>query len=180
VRVILDTCVLVPVIIRELLIRLGSEKYITPLWSKQILKEWQGVFNKRNLEMAAQTQIEILLLTAKFPGSNIVVDDMLEKSLFLPDLEDRHVLAAAINGQADLIITQNIKDFPYRILSEFNVKVQIPDKFFVEVFNDNPILINKITRKLFDEISEKNPKIKELKKLLKKAGLTRLAKRFSD
>ena len=37
-------------------------------------------------------------------------------SLELPDLDDRHVLAAAIRGRADLIVTYNLKDFPEKIM----------------------------------------------------------------
>ena len=50
-------------------------------------------------------------------------------SLVLPDKDDRHVLAAAITGHADAIITLNVKDFPEKILDSFGIEIQTPDEF---------------------------------------------------
>ena len=50
-------------------------------------------------------------------------------SLELPDLDDRHVLAAAIVGRCDVIVTQNLKDFPNEVLNAFDIKAQHPDEF---------------------------------------------------
>ena len=47
-----------------------------------------------------------------FPDALVVGFEPLIDGLTLPDADDRHVLAAAIRGQADVIITQNLKDFP--------------------------------------------------------------------
>ncbi len=55
----------------------------------------------------------------------------LVESLQLPDLEDRHVLAAAIVGHADAIVTMNLKDFPADILEKFNLEAQHPDDFIL-------------------------------------------------
>lgn len=53
-------------------------------------------------------------------------EDLIEV-LTLPDAGDRHVLAAAIKGRADLIVTTNLKDFP--------VEAQHPDEFLTHQFH---------------------------------------------
>ncbi len=50
--------------------------------------------------------------------------------LSLPDPNDRHVLAAAIKGRADVIVTFNLKDFPNQELGQIGIEAQHPDVFF--------------------------------------------------
>ena len=49
----------------------------------------------------------------------------------LPDPKDRHVLAAAIAGHADCIVTANLRDFPSRTLSPLAIEAMHPDSFLV-------------------------------------------------
>ena len=58
--------------------------------------------------------------------------------LDLPDLDDRHVLAAAIAGRADVIVTLNLKDFPASTLAPFNIEAQHPDEFIAHVLSLAP------------------------------------------
>ena len=50
-------------------------------------------------------------------------------SLNLPDPNDRHVLAAAIRCNADVIVTFNLKDFPEDVLAPMGIEAQHPDDF---------------------------------------------------
>jgi hypothetical protein len=56
-------------------------------------------------------------------------------SLTLPDPDDRHVLAAAIIGRCDVIVTQNLKDFPDAVLACYGIDVQHPDEFLCNHLN---------------------------------------------
>ena len=55
----------------------------------------------------------------------------LAPSLTLPDPKDVHVLAAAIAGHADCIVTTNLKDFPASILDVYGLIALHPDDFIV-------------------------------------------------
>lgn len=52
-------------------------------------------------------------------------------SIDLPDADDRHVLAAAIVGRADVIVTANLKHFPAEALSPYGIEAQHPDEFLM-------------------------------------------------
>jgi len=53
--------------------------------------------------------------------------ERLIETLDLPDPDDRHVLAAAIAGGADVLVTKNLKDFPADRLAPFGIEAQHPD-----------------------------------------------------
>ena len=55
--------------------------------------------------------------------------EIIISSLDLPDEDDRHVLAAAITGHCDVIVTYNVKDFPKYELSKYGIDLQHPDDF---------------------------------------------------
>lgn len=58
-------------------------------------------------------------------------------ALVLPDPNDRHVLAAAIHGQASVIVTSNLKGFPAAALAPHNVVAQTPDSFVLGLLKTN-------------------------------------------
>jgi hypothetical protein len=49
--------------------------------------------------------------------------------LQLPDPKDRHVLAAAIVGRCDAIVTCNLKDFPEPVMARYGIDLKHPDDF---------------------------------------------------
>jgi hypothetical protein len=58
--------------------------------------------------------------------------------LRLPDANDRHVLAAAIRGGAEVIVTQNLRDFPAEAVDPFGIEVLHPDEFVIRLFERAP------------------------------------------
>lgn len=65
-----------------------------------------------------------------------VVEDFEDRieSIELPDPDDRHVLAAALTAEVDVIVTANLKDFPARALSP-SMTAQSPDTFVGTLLN---------------------------------------------
>lgn len=63
----------------------------------------------------------------------VLVEDYepLIPDIVLPDADDRHVLAAAIKGEANIIITINRKDFPTKTLAPHKFKLYIQIRLFV-------------------------------------------------
>ncbi len=57
------------------------------------------------------------------------------EALSLPDPDDRQVLAAAIHGEAGLIVTFNLSDFPPEALAPYGVDVRHPDEVFTELLD---------------------------------------------
>lgn len=96
-------------------------------------------------------------------------------ALELPDMNDRHVLAAAIRSNADVIITKNLKDFPVEYLSAFGLVAKDPDDFLTDIIDLNPELALKAFRDLV--LNRRNPDLDEYEVLdrLRNIGLPKTA-----
>jgi hypothetical protein len=60
------------------------------------------------------------------------------ESLELPDRDDRHVLAAAIKANAQVIVTRNGKHFPKGKLTPWNIRAKSPDDFVRDQVDIDP------------------------------------------
>ncbi len=90
-----------------------------------------------------------------FPDALVLNYELLIDSLTLPDIDDRHVLAAAIKTNADLIITNNLKDFPTEYLSSFGIKAKAPDDFLTDIIDLNHDISVQAFKKMV--LGKKNP-----------------------
>jgi hypothetical protein len=90
------------------------------------------------------------VLDAEVTGYEELID-----RLDLPDPDDRHVLAAAIHCDADLIVTVNLKDFPDAALNQFDITAQHPDSFVLGLLKTAPEIVIATMRE--HRLSLKNP-----------------------
>lgn len=72
-----------------------------------------------------------------FPDALVDNYEPLVESLTLPDENDRHVLAAAIKTNANIIVTNNVKDFPAEYLASFGLTVKNADDFITDTIDLN-------------------------------------------
>jgi predicted nucleic acid-binding protein len=140
--VVLDACVLAPMPLCDTLLRLAEHPaFYRPLWSEEILREVGDVMEKKLGYSPAQRERRISAMRKAFPEAIVQIPTKLD-SFECPDEGDRHILAAAVRGQANTIVTQNIKHFPDECLSEYEILCQTPDDFLVHQFHLNPPLIS--------------------------------------
>lgn len=127
---LLDANVLYPAPIRDLLLSLADVGIYQPKWSKRIQQEWiRNLLIKRPDLLEAQLLTTVSAMDKAFPDANTTGFEKLIQGLDLPDLNDRHVLAAAIKSRSKTIVTFNLKDFPQKYLNKFEIKAQHPDVF---------------------------------------------------
>lgn len=133
-RALLDACVLYPAPVRDILLTFADVQLYQPLWSDDIQNEW-----KRNLLANRPDLTEEQLnwtvgrMNDSFPGAKITDYEQYVSSITLPDKDDRHVVAAAIKGKADVIVTFNLKDFPKSEVEPLGIEVVHPDDFVLNV-----------------------------------------------
>ena len=128
---ILDANVLYPQLIRDTLLSLAVEGLYHARWSQAIHDEWTRNLAKDRPELASRLPAVVALMNASVPDCLVTNFEKLVTSIELPDPDDRHVVAAAIVGHADAIVTFNTKDFPPAVLQPYGIEVQHPDEFLM-------------------------------------------------
>ena len=136
---LLDANVLYPTTLRDLLMWLAVSGTYDAHWTQRIQDEWT-----RNL-LADQPQLTAgrlertkTLMDQALPGALVTGYETLIEHLELPDADDRHVLAAAIHTEAQIIVTLNLRDFPPPSLEPFGVRALHPDDFALMLAQNDP------------------------------------------
>lgn len=136
--VVYDANVLYSASLRDFLVELALAKVFEARWTEKIHSEWmRNVLLNRpdlTLERLARTKN---LMNASVEGSLVTGYEEIIPELQLPDLGDRHVLAAAIRSSAKYIITFNLRDFPNEAIAPYNVQAKHPDVFVLDILNVN-------------------------------------------
>jgi predicted nucleic acid-binding protein len=177
---VLDACVLYPAPIRDLLLNLADLEIYSSKWSEIIQEEWIRNLLKNRPDLTRQKlQKTAQVMNAAFPDAEVHSFEELIDLIELPDLGDRHVLAAGIKCKADGIITFNTKDFPRENLDQYNIEVYTPDEF-IHLLNElNPSIVKQAFENQLASL--KNPPISKEKliSVLEKCGLNRASKLFT-
>jgi len=127
--VVLDACVLYPAGLRSLMMWLAVHGLIRPKWSEQIHEEWmRNVLKDRPDLTPAQLERTRRLMDEHGGDCLVTGHEQHIASLTLPDMDDRHVVAAGIEAGADAIITWNLGDFPTTVIKGYGIEVRTPDQ----------------------------------------------------
>lgn len=186
---VLDTNVIYPIDIRDLLFWFASYELFTPKWSKHIIRfthltgslsvvrtlrlvfdEWKSVMERKGVS-ATEIEKRISKAHLAFPDALVENYESLVDALKLPDAKDRHVLAAAIKTNANVIVTNNLKDFPKDYLANFGLTAKSADDFITDTIDLNNEVAVEAFRALV--LNRTNPNLDEFEILdrFRKNGL---------
>ncbi len=150
-------------------------------WTKEIHDEWtRNLLANRTDLKAADLERTVELMNQSVPDCLVDNYGWMIDFLELPDPDDRHILAAAIKCQADVIVTSNLKDFPEETLSKFDVEAQSPDTFLSHLYDLNPPAFCSAVRQQRERL--KNPEYtgKELLDIFYKQGLPQTVNKLRE
>jgi predicted nucleic acid-binding protein len=176
---VLDACVLYPAPLRDLLLSLASGELFGARWTSLIQAEWV-----RNLAIKRpDLTLDVLNRTATMMNSAIedcLVEDFawLIDSLVLPDPDDRHVLAAAIVGHADAIVTFNLRDFPEQAVRAHGIDILHPDDFLIAQYDLDPIKVLGIVKLLRSRLRKPPKSADELIATYEQQGLAQFCEKL--
>lgn len=129
----LDTCVLFPANLRDVILTIAEVGICQIRWSSDVLEELERTYTKKSKVDATKAQAGasylLGIMQETFPEAMVERGSYAHMISAMPnDGKDRHVLVAAIISRADVLVTANLKDF--HIPAGFcDTDIQHPDDF---------------------------------------------------
>lgn len=138
---VLDACVLYPVSVADALLSLAVAGLYAARWTLAIEDEWIRNLEQRRPELQGRLETRRQDMRAAVPDWEVPAPawQRIAPTLELPDPGDTHVLAAAVAGHADCIVTSNLKDFPAAALAPYGIEALHPDDFLLAQIDLNEL-----------------------------------------
>lgn len=141
--VVVDACVLIKASVRDTLIRAYGAGLYRLHWTDDILNEVERNLIADELTSVAGARRLISKLQEVLPEARISGHERLIASM-TNHPKDRHVLAAAVAVGAQIIVTDNLRDFPDVAVRDFGITVQSPDDFLTDLSDQHGETLAKI------------------------------------
>lgn len=187
---LIDACSLLPVLQRNILLSLAEAEFFRIRWSSKIVEETHGAFIKVHGEhygdhVKERANLMINSMNAAFPEAMLEDDltaliSLLQTEYELPDPNDTHVIAAAIKCRADMIITENLKDFPEEVLFTFDLEAKSADAFIADTIGLAPEKAYITIRRMRERFKRPEITPEDLYFKMEKKGLTETATILKD
>lgn len=168
-----DANVLYPAELRNLLMHLALTGMFRAKWSATVHEEWMSSLLENRPDLTRQQLERTRQLMDQHVADALVTgyEDLIP-GLYLPDPSDRHVLAAAIRGRADVIVTTNLKDFPLECLAPYALEAQHPDTFVMHLLDLAPEVVLAAAQRHRQSLKNPSYAAAEYLKILARQGLT--------
>jgi predicted nucleic acid-binding protein len=143
---LLGASVIIPASLNDTLLLAAEAGLYRVYWSADILEEVERNLVEHDLTTPDLAAKRIAAMRHAFPGSSMIHDHhLIEQMTNHP--KDRHVLAAAIAANADVIVTTNLRDFPGDSLHPHRIAARSPDDFLIDLDDTAPARMARIVRR---------------------------------
>jgi len=139
-RVLVDTSVLFPFSVMDLLLALTEDAVHQVLWTDDLLDEWERVIvreRRRTPETAASVTAAIREFFADGRIDRSTYEHLIDQMPGV-DPDDHPHMAAAVAAGVDDLVTANRADFPEEPLAALGVRVVEPDLYLCELLAEHP------------------------------------------
>jgi len=169
--VFFDANVLVPVSVTDLVLRAAEQGLFLPRWSQKVLDEAMRAIGRSRPNLPpSRIRTRMQAMNARFPEAQVDGYDSLISMIDTPDPNDRHVIAAARFGHADLIVTRNLKDFPPVSVERWGLEAVTPDTFLRDLFDLFPQVMLVILREQAADMQHPPQQVEDVLASLERAG----------
>jgi hypothetical protein len=173
---LLDSNVLYPAPVRDILLQLAVADLFRAKWTAEIHREWtESLLRKEPHRDRTALERTRRLMDDKIRDCLVTGYEALVARIELPDPDDRHVLAAAIVGRCDMIVTQNLRHFPESALAPYRVEAEHPDTFLCNQLDLAPGMFCGAIRKVRARLKNPPYTVDEYLGVLKNVGLVATA-----
>ena len=171
--VVLDANVLFPAPVRDLYVRLAIAGVVRARWTEQILDEtFRNILRVRpELDPSSLARTRLLMNRAVRDVMVVGFEHRID-TLDLPDADDRHVLAAAIECEADYIVTWNLRDFPSKALEGHGLTALSPDALLAMLATTNRHAVSAALTRQAGALKNPPMTVDSLRTVLTNNGLT--------
>lgn len=143
---LLDANVLWSAAVRDTLLRAADHDLFRPLWTAEILDEVARSLKRRRTDLdPARIDRTMAVIRAHFPDALVESYESLIPSM-QTNVKDRHVLAAAVCGRAQILVTENVRHFPATACNAFNIGVETTDEFLCHLWSLDPDAVADVIR----------------------------------
>jgi len=170
--VVYDANVLYPNTLRDLLIRLAQSGNVQAKWTDYILDEMFRHLGANHPDLS-QEKLDRLRGLMNGAVADVLVTgyESLIESVSLPDADDRHVVAAAIKCKAQVIVTNNLKDFPADTLAVLDLEAKSADDFVLDQISPDAKTVYACVQQIVDSRKRDPATIDDVLTQLEHSGL---------
>lgn len=179
---VLDACVLYQLAIADSLMSIAVTGLFAAKWTKKIEEEWIGSLEKNRPELKGRLGSRRDDMREAVPDWEIpeVAWNSIAGSLNLPDPKDAHVLAAAIAGHADCIVTRNHQDFPPSIMAVHGIDILDPDEFIVNQWDLDNVPVMAAFKGMRARRKKPTETVEDFARTLERNGLPATAQKIRE
>lgn len=168
-----DTNVLFGFHLNDVILGMAERGLFRPLWSEQILAELSDNLIEHGLP-EANAERRINAMRRAFPDATVRGFENLIGNM-TNDPKDRHVLAAGIRANCEVLVTFNLKDFAEASVADYDIEIVHPDNFLLDQLDLYPGPTVSVLRQLIADYSSPTLEMEDLLVRLADAGVPEFA-----